>query len=134
MNTSFITKLIVRSYELDSYGHVNNAAYLNYLEAARCDCMNQVGLSFNDFKQWGKFPVVAEAHLHYRAPSFSDDVLTIKTTISQMRRASFQMTFEVTNQRGQLVLNAMMAFLFLNDKGKPTRVPALFAEAFAQEG
>ena len=25
----------VRGYELDSFGHVNNAVYLNYLEQAR---------------------------------------------------------------------------------------------------
>lgn len=131
MSTSFTTTLTVRSYDLDSYGHVNNAVYLNYLEAARCDCLNQVGLSFNDFKRWGKFPVVAEAHLYYRAPSFADDVLTIQTTLSQMRRASFQMTFKATNQRDELVLEAQMAFLFLNENGKPTRVPPPFFEAFS---
>ena len=27
----------VRSYELDSYNHVNNAVYLNYLEYARME-------------------------------------------------------------------------------------------------
>ena len=35
MGKTFKTELQVRSYELDFYGHVNNAIYLNYLEYAR---------------------------------------------------------------------------------------------------
>jgi len=130
MSVPFITELVVRSYDLDSYGHVNNAVYLNYLEAARCDCMNQVGLSFNDFKQWGKFPVVAEANLRFRAPAFADDVLTVTTTIGEMRKASCRMDYAITNQTGEPVLQASMEFLFINDNGRPTRVPQAFADAF----
>ncbi len=39
----------VTSYELDSFGHVNNAVFLNYLEKARCDFMTLKGLRFDDF-------------------------------------------------------------------------------------
>jgi acyl-CoA thioester hydrolase len=129
-HSKFTTDIIVRSYDLDSYGHVNNAVYLNYLEAARCDLMNQVGMSFNEFKQWEKFPVVADAHLHYRAPAYADDVLTVKTTLAEMRKASFQMTYEIVNQHGALVLEAEMEFLFLKPNGRPTRVPQAFSDAF----
>lgn len=126
----FNTELVVRSYEMDSFGHVNNAVYLNYLEAARCDCLNQVGLSFNDFARWGAIPVVAEAHLHYKAPAYADEVLTVKTTMAQLRRASFLMRFEIVKKDGTLVLDASMEFLFLTPDGKPTRIPAAFSEAF----
>jgi len=127
----FTTRLVVRSYELDAYGHVNNAVYLNYLEAARCDCLNQRGLSFNDFKRWGKSPVVSQAHLRYLAPAYADDVLTITTTIVALGRASVTMSFELVNQAGTLVLTATMDFVFLNADGKPTRAPAAFMEAFS---
>jgi len=33
----------VASYELDSFGHVNNAVFLNYLEKARCDFLRARG-------------------------------------------------------------------------------------------
>ena len=32
--------LIVRTYECDSYGHVNNAVYVNYLEYGRMQFLN----------------------------------------------------------------------------------------------
>jgi len=132
MNRHFSTELVVRSYEMDSFGHVNNAVYLNYLEAARCDCLNQVGLSFNDFARWGAIPVVAEAHLHYKAPAYADDVLIVKTTMAELRRASFVMRFEIEKKDGTRVLSAEMEFLFLTPDGKPTRIPAAFSEAFGR--
>ena len=33
----------VRSYELDTYNHVNNAIYLNYLEYARMEYLRRIG-------------------------------------------------------------------------------------------
>lgn len=128
---TFRTELVVRSYELDSFGHVNNAVYLNYLEAARCDCLTQLGLSFNDFSRWDAYPVAVEAHLRYRAPAFADDRLTVVTRMHALRRASFEMAYEVHKRDGTHVLSATMTFLFLDGQGKPTRVPEPFARAFA---
>ena len=52
------TYVEVRTYELDSYNHVNNAVYLNYLEHARMDFLKAIGF---DYK--GLF---AEGYMLYR--------------------------------------------------------------------
>ncbi len=126
----FTSKIRVRSYELDSFGHVNNATYLQYLEAARCDHLLQVGLSFNDFHKWGAFPVVTEAHLHYRQPLIADDVIEVRGTFLEWKRSSFAVEYEVVKQDDTLVLTARMVFVFVNRQGKPIRVPEAFREAF----
>jgi len=95
--------------------------------------MNQVGLSFNDFKRWDAAPVAVEAHLRYRAPAFADDRLGIETRITEMRRTSFRMAYEVHKADGTHVLSAWMEFLFLKGAGNPVRVPGPFATAFASE-
>jgi YbgC/YbaW family acyl-CoA thioester hydrolase len=38
------TALTVRGYELDSYGHVNNAVYIQYLEQARWEFIRETGI------------------------------------------------------------------------------------------
>ena len=55
----------VRGYELDSFGHVNNAVYLNYLEQARWEM-------FLENEEWGAFlkknevfPAVIENRIRY---------------------------------------------------------------------
>ena len=40
------TEITVRSYECDSYNHVNNAVYLNYLEHARMDFLHAANFDY----------------------------------------------------------------------------------------
>ncbi len=57
----------VRGYELDSFGHLNNAVYLNYLEVTRwnfCRNCNLINEGDNTFK-YGLFLVVIETSIRY---------------------------------------------------------------------
>jgi len=54
----------VRGYELDSFNHVNNAVYLNYMEEARWDCLLKTG--FLDYFIKNKtFLAVIEVNIRY---------------------------------------------------------------------
>lgn len=58
----------VRGYELDSFGHLNNAVYLNYLEAARWDFCKEYILHNNNGRYEfdnGLFIVVIETNIKY---------------------------------------------------------------------
>ena len=57
-------RLTVRSYELDSFGHVNNAVYLQYAETAMWNFFKTTGL-FNVIFDEGLFPVVMESSQRY---------------------------------------------------------------------
>lgn len=57
-------KTEVRGYELDSYGHVNNAVYINYTEQARWKILSEAGL-LNNFLDRGLLLVVTETNIRY---------------------------------------------------------------------
>ena len=57
-------RLTVRGYELDSFGHVNNAVYLQYGEHAVWSFMKNSGL-LDDIQASGLFPVVMESNIRY---------------------------------------------------------------------
>ena len=59
-----IFKLSVRGYELDSFGHVNNAVYLQYAEAAKWDFFYKSGM-IDEMKANNLFPVILENKLRY---------------------------------------------------------------------
>jgi acyl-CoA thioester hydrolase len=121
----------VVSYELDSFGHVNNAVFLNYLEKARCDYMTSKGLSFNDFEKWKRYPVVTKASLIFKYPALADDKLLIRGWISEYSAATFTMRYEVINQGSDtLLLTGETQHVFVNDKNKPTRIPPEFFDTF----
>ena len=54
----------VRGYELDSFNHVNNARYLNYLEAARWKFFHDTQW-INYMQELGLHAVVVETNIRY---------------------------------------------------------------------
>ncbi len=68
----------VREYELDSFGHVNNAVYLNYVEAAKWDFFNKTGI-IDEIRKNNIFPVIMENNIRYLRELKSGDVVNITT-------------------------------------------------------
>ena len=127
MDYSHSMTLTVRSYELDSFGHVNNANYLNYLEAARCEYMKQRGLSFNDFERWGAFPFIGKVEIKYKAPAVADDILEIRARICNWRRSSCVIEYEIYNQTLKKIgATASTLLIFVDSDSKLTPIPQAF--------
>lgn len=121
----------VKSYELDSYGHVNNAVYLNLFEGARNDFLLQRGLKISDFVDWGAHPIVTEAHLQYKRPALADDSLLIHGFVSEAGSASFVIQYRIERETDhELIAAGSTRMAFVDHNGKPTRIPAVFKEKF----
>lgn len=73
-------KTNVRGYELDSYGHLNNAVYLNYTEQARWEILKNAGL-LNSFLSKNLLLVVTETNIRYMRELKLFDKIEIETTI-----------------------------------------------------
>ena len=54
-----IFKLTVRGYELDSFGHVNNAVYLQYAEEAKWHFFSE-SITIEVLEKMGLFPIILE--------------------------------------------------------------------------
>ena len=76
----------MRGYEIDSFGHVNNAVYLSWLEHARWE----LGLTHQlDITDTEVLPVVRHAALDYRAETLLGDRVTITIWPRHLGRTSF---------------------------------------------
>lgn len=128
-----VSELRVRSCDVDSFGHVNNAVYLQYCEGARNDYMLQRGLSFAHFKSWNAAPILISARLEYKQPARTDDALRICGEIQLQGRARFQIRHEILRANPEaLICKAELDFVFVRfDTGKPCRIPEAFERAFA---
>ncbi|MCK5519515.1 MAG: acyl-CoA thioesterase [Candidatus Marinimicrobia bacterium] len=128
----FETELKVRSYELDSFGHVNNANFLNYLEAARGDFLEKYGLSFDNFNEWKSWPVLASIKLDYHYPAFFADLLNIRVILKKMGKSSIIFDYEVLNQNEKMIITAETTLVFVNEKGKPMAIPTQYKDLFKE--
>lgn len=58
--------LLIREYHLDTFGHVNNARYLDILEEARWEAVSQRGYGVHDVQKARKGPVILEVKLEFK--------------------------------------------------------------------
>jgi YbgC/YbaW family acyl-CoA thioester hydrolase len=78
----FEFKFSVRGYELDSYGHVNNAVYLNYFEQARWEIFRQLDL-LGYINENSLLLVVTEMNIRYSREIKLFDELYIQTKVEK---------------------------------------------------
>jgi len=77
----FMTKIKVRGFHEDRFGHVNHARYLEFLEEGRWDYLDAHGPQ-DGFPAFGVFPVVVNLSISYRRPTSAGDKLRITTQIA----------------------------------------------------
>ena len=77
----FALTLDVRDYECDLQGIVNNAIYQHYLEHARHQYLQSLGLSFARFHEQGHDLVLTRAEIDYKTPLRSGDRFTVELRV-----------------------------------------------------
>lgn len=115
----------VRSYECDSYGHVNNAVYLNYLELGRHAYLRENGISMEDLRVQGIGLWVARVAIDYRSPASTDDVLTILTRPVRKTRIGGVLSQRIARE-GRTVAEAEVTWVCVDQRGRPARLPTAF--------
>jgi len=95
--------------------------------------MLQRGLQFTCFAEWKAHPIVAEAAVKYRRPSFVDDRLMIFGSVEQASAVSFTIRYHIKRQQdGEWIAEGTTRMAFVDDKGKPTRIPEEFRAKFIE--
>ena len=115
-------KLTVRTYECDSYDHVNNANYLNYLEFARYEFLKDVGFDYPAMIKAGYRIYIARIEIDYKKPAVVDDELLIKSRSVKKGAVSGIIAQEIWHG-DDLLVTAKVTWAFVDSKGVPSRIP-----------
>jgi acyl-CoA thioester hydrolase len=129
----FETEMMVRDYECDLQGIVNNAVYQNYLEHARHEFLHSIGIDFAQLCADGIDAVVTRIEIDYKAPLRPRDRFMVKVGMHKMGRLRF--VFDQTILRkadGKLIIEAQVTGV-LTQSGRPVP-PAPFDEVFMANG
>jgi acyl-CoA thioester hydrolase len=114
--------LQVRTYECDSYNHVNNANYLNYLEFARYEFLKDIGFDYPRLIKSGYGVYVARIEIDYKKPAMVDEKLIIKTWPIKKGAVSGVLAQEIWRDQ-DLMAAAKVTWAFVDSKGMPVKVP-----------
>jgi acyl-CoA thioester hydrolase len=86
----FVHEVHMRWSDMDAYRHINNSAYLLYLEQAR------VAMFFDRSEGFAKGTVISRHEIDYLLPVvYHPEPLRLELWIAQIRAASFTVRYEV---------------------------------------
>jgi len=130
MHENFYHKVKVYYEDTDAGGIVYYANYLKYLERARTEALSTIGLSNIHIKnKYGAFIIVKSCNIEYKKPANLEDELSIRSFIKSVTKTSFIMNQIITKNKN-IIVEAKIHLVFVNEKGKPVKVPDLIFENF----
>ena len=130
MPKNFNHKIKVYYEDTDAGGVVYYANYLKFLERARTEALIKIGLSNlkikNNFKS---LIIVKSCNIDYKKSAYLEDELTIKSYIFSITKTSFVMNQTIIKNK-IVIVSAKIQLVFVNEKGKPVKIPKLVVEKF----
>ena len=130
MHENFYYNVKVYYEDTDAGGVVYYANYLKYLERARTEALASIGLSNLQIKdKFGSLIIVKSCNIEYKKPAHLEDELKIRSFIKSTTKTSFLMNQFITKGESNIV-EAKVHLVFVNEKGKPVKVPDVIFDNF----
>ena len=130
MHENFYHSVKVYYEDTDAGGVVYYANYLKYLERARTEALAKIGLSNLQIKEkFGALIIVKSCNIEYKKSAHLEDQLSIRSFVKSVTKTSFFMNQLITNDEIPIV-EAQVHLVFINEKGKPVKVPDIIFDNF----
>lgn len=120
----FIWPVVVYYEDTDAGGIVYHSNYLKFFERARTELLRSVGVSQHTLLEQGVGFVVRHMDIDFLQGARLDEQLTVKTTISDLKKASILFCQEIVNPEKRLLCRAMVKVACVNNhKMRPIAIP-----------
>ncbi|WP_099865389.1 tol-pal system-associated acyl-CoA thioesterase [Pararhizobium haloflavum] len=129
-------RLVQRVYyeDTDFSGVVYHARYLHFLERGRTDFLRLLGVDQGAMAARSESLafVVRHMEIDFRTPARMDDILTIETAPAAIGGARLELLQSILRD-GRVLITARVKVALIDANGRPRRMPAELAAAFASE-
>lgn len=116
-------KIRIYYHHTDCGGVVYYANYLNFLEEARTQLLEEKGVSIRELAEKGILFVVSRQEIDYKYPAFYGDTLSIDTRITKVSGTRIETEYQVNNQNGKLICLAKTVMVCVGRDFKPQAIP-----------
>jgi acyl-CoA thioester hydrolase len=119
-------ELRVRYAETDQMGVVYHTNYLVWCEIGRTELIRALsGVSYAALEAQGVALAVAELSIRYHGAARYDNLIRVRTTMTEARSRSVTFEYLITNaDTGERLASARTVLVSLDAKGRPTTMPA----------
>lgn len=113
--------------ETDGQRRVHHANYLNYFERGRVEMLRDAGVSYLELEESGLLLVVAEMNIRYLSAAQFDDLLTLTTSVTDVRKVRIRHHYEL-HRGDELIVSADSMVACINQDGRPAKLPGVLLE------
>ena len=130
MHENFFYKLKVYYEDTDAGGVVYYANYLKFLERARTEALVTLGFSNKKIKKdFGALIIVKSCNIEYKISAYLEDELSIRSFVKSVKKTSFFMN-QFISRGDAIIAEANVHLVFVNNYGKPIKIPDNLFEGF----
>ena len=130
MHENFFHKVKVYYEDTDSGGVVYYANYLKFLERARTEALFSIGFSNKKVQDtFDSLIIVKSCNIDYKKSAHLEDQLTVRSFVKSISKTSFFMHQIITKDK-EVIVEAQVHLVFVNENGKPVKVPEIIFNNF----
>ncbi|MDA7714925.1 YbgC/FadM family acyl-CoA thioesterase [Candidatus Pelagibacter sp.] len=130
MHKNFFHKLKVYYEDTDAGGVVYYANYLKYLERARTEALVTLGFNNKRIKEdFGSLILVKSCNIEYKISACLEDELSVRSFVKSITKTSFFMNQFISREE-DIIVEAKVHLVFVNNEGKPMRIPGTLFQNF----
>ena len=130
--TYFSNQIRVAYADTDQMGIVYHSNYLRYFEISRTEMLRSQGLVYRDLETEGVFLQVVHCELDFHHPAHYDDLLEVRSVISQLGKASLVISSEVWHDGNLLVTGRVKLAAVARNTGRIAPLTARLTAAIRQ--
>lgn len=133
VDTEFTYSCRVYAEDTDFMGIVYHANYLRFLERARTELLTKIELPLSSLANYNYFFAIHQVQLQYLMPAKLDDLLRIKTVVSEIKRCSLTFNQTMHNQLHKIICKAEVKVIGMNKDFKIQRLPSRLLQYFEEK-
>ena len=123
----------VNYYETDKMGITHHSNYVRWMEEARIDYLDQIGLGYRKLEEDGIISPVIAISCEYKGTTTFDDTVEIEVRVEEFTGIRLVLHYTMVNAAdGKLVMNSRSEHCFVSPEGKPIILKRSFPELDAR--
>lgn len=132
MSPLFTFEHTVEEAEIDALGHVNNLAYLKWMQSAAVAHSAACGWTTQRYLETGAGWVVRSHEIKYHIPAMLGDAIVVRTWIADFKKVTSRRRYDILRATDEsLLATAETNWAFIGFEHRvPRRIPAELIAAF----
>lgn len=116
---------LIEDADIDVLGHVNYVKYISFMENARKDWFDKIGMPYEYLRSEKRVSVVVlKLEIRYLKEALLGENLRIVTSSGRLGNKSFDFSQNIYNANGQLLVEATVTMVMFDLENR-TSIPAL---------